>query len=703
MTYSPDKPIKLFKDNKIQGRDIFAKELAELILKYKEGESLVIGLTGAWGSGKTSLINLALEYIQRNSDTRKTIIIEFNPWNFSDQNQLIFQFFEHINDALGTKDTSEDIKELKRVLKKYSRIIEPLKFVPLFSKGIAFISYVFKSLVESFKEQEINLKKTKEELNRLIEKLEIRLIITIDDIDRLSSNEIKQIFQLVKTLGDFSNTIYLLSFDKNVVSESLKEIQKGDSFEYLEKIIQVSFDIPNISKSELQKILFNKLNELFKKYQFTKWDDFYWPKVIQAGFLNFFKNIRDVNRFINSLKFTIGFIGKELNSVDFLVITALQIFEPKIFDLIKSSKFILIDDPSDLETSFGIGEKNPEIVSKKKEKFIELISQVKNLSKEKLIEIFEIIFPKTINYSDKSYNNYYQDLRSWRKDCRVCSPDYFNLFFKLSVSEEELTTFEIENIINSIISEENFSKIIKNLIKKNKINKFIERLQDYTIDNVINLEKSKIIAKVLVNLGDNFSNKEEITYSDIPISIRIIFYQILSCFKDEDQKFSIYKDIIQNSTESIHIPLCLLCYEKDKNNLNRNNFEDLKSIILKKVNEWAKNGKLKKYNKIVGVIYRWIELAGDKEVKEFLEQFLTSDDELVNFINFSCTGISSSHKGFYKRIDLNNLKKFLDIDSCYDRMNNIKNSNIFNKFNEYEKESIDLFLDTYTGKITDDF
>lgn len=96
-------------------------------------------------------------------------------------------------------------------------------------------------------------------------------------------------------------------------------------------------------------------------------------------------------------------------------------------------------------------------------------------------------------------------------------------------------------------------------------------------------------------------------------------------------------------------------------------------------------------------------MNGEEDVKIFLDQLLTSDDELVNFINFSCTDVNSSDKGFYKRVNLNELKIFLDIDSSYTRLKNIKKSNAFNNLNDDERASIDLFLDTYTGKITDNF
>ena len=94
--FKPDQPIQSYKED-ILGRTSFARSFGDAILNYKGTDSIVLGLFGAWGSGKTSIINMALEHIgsfyQDKTDDDKPIIIKFNPWNCSDQNQLVSQFF----------------------------------------------------------------------------------------------------------------------------------------------------------------------------------------------------------------------------------------------------------------------------------------------------------------------------------------------------------------------------------------------------------------------------------------------------------------------------------------------------------------------------------------------------------------------------------------------------------------------------------
>jgi predicted KAP-like P-loop ATPase len=119
---SNDNPIPSYK-NDILNRADFAKDLAHAITNASS-ESLIIGLYGAWGSGKSSIINMAVEEISTTySDS--TIIIKFNPWNFSNQNQLIQQFFKQFYLSLSASYPPDTLKKLAQKLEKYTTFFLP--------------------------------------------------------------------------------------------------------------------------------------------------------------------------------------------------------------------------------------------------------------------------------------------------------------------------------------------------------------------------------------------------------------------------------------------------------------------------------------------------------------------------------------------------------------------------------------------------
>ena len=69
------------------------------------------------------------------------------------------------------------------------------------------------------------------------------IVVVLDDIDRLSTSEIRDVFKLVRLTANFPNIIYIVAFDRNRVEEALAE-QGVPGRDYLEKILQVAIDLP---------------------------------------------------------------------------------------------------------------------------------------------------------------------------------------------------------------------------------------------------------------------------------------------------------------------------------------------------------------------------------------------------------------------------------------------------------------------------
>ena len=121
MIYSTDRAIKSL-DEDLLGRASFSRQLGKAIYEYKGKDSLVIAIYGKWGTGKTSVANMALQTIEELSedDEKRPIVIRFAPWNYSDKDNLIGQFFASLKVKIDL-DSNEELKnKVGKALSDYS-------------------------------------------------------------------------------------------------------------------------------------------------------------------------------------------------------------------------------------------------------------------------------------------------------------------------------------------------------------------------------------------------------------------------------------------------------------------------------------------------------------------------------------------------------------------------------------------------------
>ncbi len=263
----------------------FAENLAKAITKIETDECLVFALFGPWGSGKTTCMNFVRYFIDQTLTEKGPIIVEFNPWWFSGSGELMRQFFREFRIALGKKG------EFKDVAKLISNFLEIASDIPgaKTASGITKLFTKEKSIIS-----------TKEEIKKILEKLKQRFLIIIDDIDRLTPEEIRNLFCVIKSVADFPWTTYLLAFDKNVVVEVLDEQNNNRGKDYLEKIVQVPFDLPIPDKSRLNKIFTERLNAIFSESE--QIDETYWGNMFFGGIEYYIDTVRNVKRLTNAIK-----------------------------------------------------------------------------------------------------------------------------------------------------------------------------------------------------------------------------------------------------------------------------------------------------------------------------------------------------------------------------------------------------------------
>jgi len=260
--YFNDSPIESEADNQY-GITPFAKSLAKSILSIEKPIGTTIALNGAWGSGKSSAVNLSRAELDKSNDD-KLVISDFKCWWFRGEEALALAFLQNLHALLS--DTLKD--KVKNLVPKLGRGM--LQAGPVVGAAMAFTPVGFLAPFTSapakfasrYFDNDDTLEETFQELAEVLEKEERRFLIIIDDIDRLSPDEALAIFRMVKSVGRLPNVMYLLVFDRELAENVVRERYPSEGPHYLEKIIQAGFELPMPLRTDLNRAILTSINTI---------------------------------------------------------------------------------------------------------------------------------------------------------------------------------------------------------------------------------------------------------------------------------------------------------------------------------------------------------------------------------------------------------------------------------------------------------
>lgn len=714
MSYVADKPIEKA-DEDLLGRSDFAKQFGKSICEYDSKDGLVIGLYGKWGSGKTSIINMAIseipvveaqkienekwysrvyKRIKKIFTSQKTeedqnhtpIIIRFSPWNYSDKNNLISLFFHELKNKLGVTKGEENKGKIGKAISQYSDIIDVLLFIPVVGPAIApILKTTFKAAGAKLMETP-SLNDAKEKLCEALEDFNHKIIVFIDDIDRLTTPQIKDIFQLVKQVGDFPNIIYVLTMDREIVCNALSEYHNIDGDDYLKKIVQVSFEVPEIDRSLLPEILKGRLSKVIHKNDCEEEfeNNNYFEKVLEYCVNPYIKNIRDINRLLNAFQFKYGVLWKETSFVDLLAITAIEIFEPKLYEWIIDNA-IYVCGPQSYDDLRKYEKRTYEYY---KNEFKQL-----GLNSESSMQMIILMFPsfaRSIHYiGEYSHPDDLQLLR----DNRISSVEKFDLYFmfdmnRIKVSREKIYDCLYKYDKNLLIS------TVKNINSQGNLDYLLRNME--SLFDKEHYERFKFVAFTLVNLYGEFVNKvtERNKINNISDSVLKFVLCFIKTIDSECKRYEIIYSILKNSNKSnIGLIADILNQEEmafgrfgnktertDLQFVSLKHLEYLEKIYIDKIKLIAKSENMLNMRVFNIVFYLWEDL--DKEGAENYVKKLFNDK--VSKLKFICT------KAYFFRGSNDygwdfNLKSYSNYISREDLYNGIKDS-VKNHLDEFTKE-----------------
>ena len=328
------KPMKLPGDNPIRdpeadvlGRTDTAKNFARHVLTLDASEGVAVGVFGPWGSGKTTFVNLA----RTEFESKGIPVLDFNPWMFSGAEQLVERFFGELSAEMGESD---DLKRIGQTLRKYGEVFNTATSVISKLLGFPQAGEILSKILETAlntADQPASVNSLRKEVTDTLKKCGKRIIVVLDDIDRLSVSEIRDIFKLVRLTASFPNLIYIVVCDRFRVEQALDE-QGLPGQNYLEKIIQLPFDLPEVPRHLLRKQTFAEIERALADIEnHVPFDHRVWSYVYREIIRPLIRNMRDVRRYAIAIRGTAAGLDGKVAQADVLGLEAVRVFLPDVF------------------------------------------------------------------------------------------------------------------------------------------------------------------------------------------------------------------------------------------------------------------------------------------------------------------------------------------------------------------------------------
>lgn len=489
----------------------FIKRLIKPLLLTSPESSLVLGLYGPWGSGKSTALNFlgeALEKLESLHQSRQEpvpnpIVVRFSPWLYSNVEGLLGSFFETLATVVGDQPAEQDVRARRRAaLKGLGEFIAPaaklgamVLSLPsgLSDRAIDAISDLLsggaKAATAVMEGGEVTFRGRKDAASSVLRSLSSkpspqRVVVLIDDLDRAGPDEIVAMLKVLKLVGDLPNVSYVVAMDVDRVAKILEGVDgslRGEAF--LEKFVQIGVHLPPFDDDRLSRFAVGGAIEIANRGGMASgslmvdWNA--WELIRRDSYERHIQNSmrtpRDVVRLLNA--FTFATLSAEdrsdMHPVDLLLLCILQTKFPAVYAKVRANRRFLLNEDRHSEWSVRDDAETRKVIqSQRRQQFAEIaierkedadaviraameadtVPLIRRYSRGKgpaQLEVLYDLFPHCL--SDHAGGE--QDRARERLEARLCAPKHFDGYFRLDPAPGVFALAEIEALFTKLTSE----------------------------------------------------------------------------------------------------------------------------------------------------------------------------------------------------------------------------------------------------------
>jgi predicted KAP-like P-loop ATPase len=517
-----------------------------------------------------------------------------------------------------------------------------------------------------------SLAELKRDLGTALTSLRRPILVVVDDIDRLTTEEILQVFQLVKVNADFPNLIYLLLFERSIVEKALDRISGDRGHEFLQKIVQVEFHVPQAHRRAIEKALFSGLDRFIEEETIRPlFDQDRWQDLYAHGIGKYFQNLRHVYRFLGSFGFHVAQFKSgssfEVNPVDLIGLEALRVFEPELYEQLPSAKGILTrevgprsfiqDKPDEVEAATG-----------------QLLTRVRPERQAQAKAILGVLFPSISRGFGIGDGMSQQQL--WLREHRVCHPDLFDKFFALVVGEGDLSQAEMDRLVTLTADRNGFVGECRALLGRGLLDVAFERLDAFKEQTP--LTNMPALISALCDLGEELPAPKPGPFEPGlgMYAWRLIYFGLMR-EPDPKRRLVVLKEAFAK-TSGIVLPVDIVSLDQrtkerqqaeHKHLVEEHDLAELKAVCVAKIRAAAASTEFCGHPNFMHLLSCWFGWGDKAEVRGWVAQHVQKATEAVWLLRMLLAKTSSTGAGGTRllyHVHLPFIEQFVDLNHLTD-------------------------------------
>lgn len=288
--------------------------------------SLTVGILAPWGRGKTSFINL----LRKQLKDEDGIIVNFNPRGSKSLSSIPEDFF----DAFA-KELSRHYLGFGLLLARYTKHIGLLNQYT-WTRPLGSLL----TLLLPGKEQEA--------VNRTLRELGKRVYVLLDDLDRLSGEEILEVLKLMDRNASFSNTVFITAYDKAYVNNVLKKhLDHGLDHSFIDKYISWEIPLPAPNKEMLERLMRIELRMRVKDGNPMVYKEIQRGcKEVGSTVVESLDSVRDLKRYLNLMIPRYHGVSSKVDCGDYFLLYLLCYKDLGVYLALHSRRILQLDVPT---------------------------------------------------------------------------------------------------------------------------------------------------------------------------------------------------------------------------------------------------------------------------------------------------------------------------------------------------------------------